>query len=138
MAVDEAVEQWRREGVRLGVGASAQLLAQLSAFIRAPLPEDVQAFYRAADGMPDDDTDGLVSFWPIRRIVSDPEVRAGSDERGAYRDIAFADVMISSWFFYFRVRSSSVSVYSENTGEELPSLSELLRRYLSDSDSLAI
>jgi hypothetical protein len=136
-AVEEAMGRWRGEGIELGAGASVALLAELSRFLGAALPQDVQKFYEAADGM-SDDTDGLVAFWPIHRVVSDPEVRAGVDEKGEYRDVAFADVMISSWFFYFRVRGSSVSVFSENTREELPSFSELLRRYLRDPDSLAI
>ena len=124
----------------LNAGASPAKLAELSAFLEAPLPDDVQRFYQAADGIADDTdgTDGIVSFWSIDRIVSDAEVRAGSDERGPFRDVAFDDVVLSSWYFFFRVRDGAVAMFSENTAEELPTLSDLLRRYLLDPDSLAI
>lgn len=131
--VEETVGRWRADGIPLGASASPSAVTQLAEFVGAPLPLDVQELYRAADGMADD-TDGLVSFWPIVRILSEPEVREGIDQKGPYRDIAFADVMISSWFFFLRVRGRQVTVFSENTAEELPSLSELLARYLHDPD----
>jgi hypothetical protein len=133
----EAIARWMSEGITLNAGASEHDLVALSRFLGAPLPPDVRDLYRAANGMAED-TDGLVCFWSIGRILADPEVRTGTDERGSFRDVAFGDVLIASWFFCYRVRAGGVTVYTENTAEELPNLSELLRRYLSDPDSLAI
>jgi hypothetical protein len=74
-----------------------------------------------------------VSFWSIDRLLSENDTRAGVDDRGEYRDIAFADFMIDSWRFFLRLRSNgAVSVYAEEGGPAATSLSDFFTRYLSD------
>ena len=67
------------------------------------------------------------SVWSCERLLSEHQVERGSDDRGAYTDVSFADVMISSWTFCFRVRDDgSVSVFVESIAQELASFSIFL------------
>ena len=87
-----------------------------------------------ADGRVDFASDDHeVSFWPIERVLSENDTRAGVDDGGEYRDIAFADFLIDWWRFYLRLRpNGAVSVYAEEGGPATTSLRDLLTRYLSD------
>jgi hypothetical protein len=67
--------------------------------------------------------DDLGHFWSIEKILSVHIEREGRDARGAYRDLAFADVMVHSWYLWFRVRDGGLlSVFIEGGAEEHPSL----------------
>lgn len=138
--VDELFAQWREFGVKLRPAASEVDLAAIEAVLEASLPAEARAMYARANGMADHGFDRwFTSFWSSERFVAEHEVRNASDKRGAFRDVSFADVMISSWYFWYRVRpDGSVAVFAELAGEELPSFSAFLARYLSDPDSLCL
>ncbi|NJO12420.1 MAG: hypothetical protein HC872_01930 [Gammaproteobacteria bacterium] len=80
--------------------------------------------------------EGLLSFWPIERIVTEPQLNAGADELGTFRDIAFADGYLDGWFLWLRVRGSRVSIFIEHTGAELSSLEEFFARYHADPETV--
>jgi hypothetical protein len=49
-----------------------------------------------------------------------------------------ADFLLDSWFLSFRVRSGSVGLFLEATGEEFANLSAFVSRYLKAPESLSI
>jgi len=137
-AVTELVEQWRRQGVPLNPGASAEQLLRLRALLGVDLPSDVVRYFSLADGMVDPAPDAsMAHFWSIPRIVSPSLVRDGRDSVGAYRDTAFADILIDSWHFFFRARhTGGLSIVVGASDDELQSLEALCRRYVDDPASL--
>jgi hypothetical protein len=132
--IEAAINWWRATGVEVNPPADAENLVALARFIGAPVPDELHRFYQLADGMVDFASDNHeVSFWSIDRLLSENDTRAGVDDRGEYRDIAFADFMIDSWRFFLRLRSNgAVSVYAEEGGPAATSLSDFFTRYLSD------
>jgi hypothetical protein len=139
MTPTEAVlRRWRAAGVQVNPGASEAQLAQLEAFIGVMLPPDVREYFMLMNGMPNGATtdEGLVGFWPIERIVTEPQLNAGADELGAFRDIAFADGYLDAWFLWLRVRGSRITIFIEHTGAELPSLEEFFARYHADPETI--
>ncbi len=132
--------RWRSEGVGLQPGASPDELASIESLLGTSLPGDVRAFYAAANGMEDFDHDQwFVSLWSTHRMCSEKEIAMGTDDRGAFLQVAFADVMISSCFFWFRMREpGGISVFAELTDEEFPSLSAFLERFAEDPESLGL
>jgi len=131
--IDEVIRRWRRQGVRRNPGASASELAELEVLIGAPLPDDVRAYFTAMNGMPDHETEGMLTcFWPIERILREPHLKAGADEFGEFRDIAIADVCIDAWFVRLRVRGSTITVFAEGSALELSSLDAFFARYVAD------
>jgi hypothetical protein len=64
-----------------------------------------------------------MSFWSIRKILSDPVRSTGQDPSGAFSDLAVADFLLDSWFISFRVRPGSISLFLEGAGEEFSDLS---------------
>ena len=72
------------------------------------LPKDILEFYSLANGRPDMSYDDHeVSFWSISKI---------REEHGKWNDseLGFADFLIHSWRFVFRVDARGVFVLSEN------------------------
>ena len=132
--IEGAVSWWRSTEVKLNPPADAEDLAVLARFIGAPVPNELRRFYQLADGMVDFESDDHeVSFWSIERVLSENDTHSGVDSGGEYRDIAFADFMIDSWRFYFRLRSDgAVSVYAQEGGPAATSLSDFFTLYLSD------
>ena len=119
--------------------ANAREVARLVRALGTPLPPDVRHFFSIANGMEDYAHAGesIESFWSIRRILSDPVRPSAVDARGSFRDRAFADVMICSWFVCFRTRpGSGLSIHVEGPSLELPSLEAFFQRYLDDPHSL--
>jgi hypothetical protein len=139
-AVDKLIREWRDAKVPLNVGASPQQLEQLREALGVPLPQDVARYFSLADGMVDPGMDRhLGNFWSIGRILSERVVRDGADNTGTYRDTAFADVLINSWFFWFRVRPGrGLSVRVDSTAEEVPSFEGVCERYVERPESLAL
>jgi len=133
-SIESAVTWWRSTGVPLNPPATDQDLASLAEFIGWPVPDELRQFYELADGTVDFASDDHeVSFWPIERVLSENDTRAGVDDCGEYRDIAFADFLIDSWRFYLRLRpNGAVSVYAEEDGPAATSLGDFFARYLSD------
>lgn len=139
--IDAVFRKWTDNGVYLNPRATQADLARLESALGTALPDDVRYYFSIADGMPDFEPadDSLTSFWSIGRMLADPWSPAGSDERGPFRDLAFADVMISSWFICFRVRPElGLSIHVEGALLELPSLEELFRQYLADPRVLCL
>lgn len=139
--VDQVFRKWRADGVPLNPPASAADLLRLEAALGVPLPADVRYYFATANGMADGQPadDSLTNFWPIERMLTDPWQQSGSDALGSHRDLAFADVLFSSWFICFRVRpNSQLTVHVEGALLELPSLEALFRRYLDDPRSLCL
>jgi hypothetical protein len=135
--VSRILEEWKRQGVPLNPGASTHDLAALELLLGRALPADIRRFYSAANGMEDFAHDSkMVSFWSIDRILLEHDVaRAGGEGQGA----AFADVLIYSWTFRYVSRAvGPLTVMGDGSQLEHDSLSDFLRQYLSDPDSLGL
>jgi hypothetical protein len=100
------------------------------------LPHDVISYFSKADGMLETETgEWLSNFWSIKKILSERLEREGSDAVGPYRELAFADVMIHSWFLWFRIRpSGQLSFFVEGNGEEQTTLAGAFDRYVTLSE----
>lgn len=139
-SIELMLAKWRTERVSLNPGAGALQLESLERVLGIPLPADLRSFYSAANGMEDYKHDAwMVSMWSTDRIVRERNVREDEDEWGAYRDVAFADVIFSAWHFRFRIRHEGrVSVIAELTHEELPSLFVLCDVLMKRPDSIGL
>jgi hypothetical protein len=84
------------------------------------------------NGMDDHYTaEWLSHFWSIEKILRERLERTGCDATGPYKELAFADVMIHSWFFWFRVRPPGrLSFFVEGNNEEQPSLTAAFGSYV--------
>jgi hypothetical protein len=137
--IDHLIQQWLVAGVELRPGASSEAIVEVEQLLRVPLPADARAFYEKANGMRDFAHDQwFVSVWACERILSENYVRRGADDRGEYTDVGFADVMISSWHLWFRVRDHKVSIFVDSTAEEFASFGSFLARYLQSPGSLGL
>ena len=88
--IESAVIWWRATAVKLNPPADDEGLAALERFVGAPFSGELRRFYRLANGMVDLESDEHeVSFWSIERVLSENDTRAGVDDGGEYRDIAF-------------------------------------------------
>jgi hypothetical protein len=132
-ALDGLLGSWRAAGVSPNPGAAPEQLAQLASFLGFPVPSDVAALYRAANGLPQGESDQWwVSWWPIEQVVqNDPEERDGRIW------IAFADHLIDSWRFCYSPRSDMTltPVLCEGTDEGSDSIAMFLGRYVTAPDS---
>jgi len=138
-AIERLVDHWRSANVPLEPPASDSDLRALAQALAAPLPGDVAAFYKLANGMPDLEYDAHeVSFWSIPKILAERECRSGNDPNGPFTDLAIADFLLNSWFFNLRVRDGAVTLFVEGSEEEVPSLSALAARYIEAPDSLPV
>ena len=135
--IDAVFRKWRADRVPLNPPADAADLARLEAALGTTLPADVRYYFSIADGMEDCVYDeSPTSFWSIRKMLSDSWQPSGSDAHGDFRDLAFADFLIDSWFICFRVRPrSGLSIHVEGVPVELPTLETFFRWYLEDPDS---
>lgn len=139
-AIDAVLRKWRDE-VRLNPPATEADLARLEHALGRTLPPDVRHYFSIANGMEDGEAadESLTNFWSIEKMTQDPWRPSGTDALGPYRDLAFADVLINSWFICFRVRpAAGVAVHVEGALLELPSLDAFFRQYLDDPHSLCI
>ena len=133
------VETWRTTGISLNAGASRTDLEDLSALLQLDVPADICEFYGLANGMPDlVYDDHQVRFWSISKIREEHQHGTWGDA-----EIGFADFLINSWRFIFRVVDNQVIVVSENVRlgdpmESLGSFSDFLEIYLTDSMRLCI
>ena len=139
-AIDHVLRNWRAAAVALNEGAAESDLAQLQRALGTDLPQDVRYYFSSTDGMERYAPGGwLTHFWSIRQIVSDSWINQGTDGFGAYRDLAFVDVMLNAWGVFFRVRpGSGLSIYVEGAQLELPSLEAFFQLYLDDPDALCM
>jgi hypothetical protein len=136
------IAKWTEAGALCSTEASPGDLARLEQHLQIALPSEVRDLYSLANGMVDFSWDqSHVSFWSIARILCENETVARSDAHGAYVDVAFADVLISSWYFWFRIRpcrANPLSVVIESTDEEIASFGDFLERYLDDPSALCL
>ena len=82
--------------------------------------------------------ESLVSFWSIDRICTERDVASGSDAQGPFMDVAFADVLIYSWCFRFRVRTLRLHVIADGQSWEFDDFNSFLVAYLTKPQELAI
>lgn len=139
--IDAVLGRWTTIGVGVNPAANKADLDRLAEGPGHPLPEDVRYFFSRANGMAggEPERETMACFWPIEKILGDPWKPAGTDSRGPFQDLAFADVLLDSWFVCFRTRpGQGITVHVEAALLELPSLEEFLRRYLADPRSLCL
>jgi hypothetical protein len=135
--IQEVIQKWRRYGVELNPGASPDEIELLRELFHCEVPADIREFYANANGMPIHEYDGhQVSFWSISKICEQRETVADSE-------IGFADFLINSWRFIFRVEDDSVIVVSENVSSDSPmenlgTFSNFLELYVTSPDALQI
>ena len=80
----------------------------------------------------------LTQAGALRWQAPTPQLNAGRDEFGEYRDIAIADGMSGAWFIWLRLRGSAITVFLDMSGLELPSLEALFDFYLTDPALLCL
>src|SRR5262245_48767766 len=131
-AIENVIDVWRKVGVRLNPGASPEDIRRLETALGVSLPSDVLAYFSTMNGIDEEHTaEWLSSFWSIEKILTQWLEREGSDEVGPYQEVAFADVMIDSWFLWFRVRPpGQLSIFVEGSDEEKPTLCAAFERYV--------
>src|SRR5260221_14299007 len=133
--IDTVIGGWRNSGVHLNGPASHSDLARLAEFLGAPVPNDLRAFYSAADGMENDATDQWhVSFWSIDRIIRERDIT----KRAGRSWVGFADFLVHSWCFRFLPNNDQTTVLDDGTGEVFQSMGQFFNRYARDPDSLAL
>jgi hypothetical protein len=134
--VENVINAWRQAGVVLYPGANRESLGRLEIALGVALPDDVVAYFSTMNGMDDSQTaEWLSSFWSIEKILSQRLEREGRDTAGPYKELAFADVLINSWFFWFRVRPGGrLSIFVEGSDEEQPSLTAAFDSYTALSE----
>lgn len=89
--LDELIESWRAEGVKLNEGATPERLARFERRHGVRLGEAFKALYMRVDGMPDLGCDGHhLSLWPLDQIS-----REGFDQSDS-KLFEFADYLILS------------------------------------------
>jgi hypothetical protein len=135
--IQEIIQAWRRNGVELNPGASPDELELLRELFHCEVPADIREFYADANGMPTNVYDGhQVSFWSISKICEQHHAAADME-------IGFADFLIDSWRFIFRVDGDRVIVVSENVSpgsltENLGTFGNFLKLYVTRPDALRI
>jgi serine/threonine protein phosphatase PrpC len=137
-ALQQRCREWM---IPLNPGAPANAVAALESLLGASVPPDVRRFYETADGMVNHESDGesLVSFWSIERILRERDVVEAVDEGGPYRAVAFADVLIYSWCFRYKIRPGKpLVIVADGAPWEVPSLESFLQTYFSVPDLLGL
>jgi hypothetical protein len=135
------IHKWRTQNVPLNPPATESDLNQLEQILGGTLPADVRYFFSIANGVAGAAAvdQWLTTFWPISKIVAASRELNETRAHAEYRDFAFADVMLSSWFISFRIRSNGqVSVYVQGASRELPSLEAFSEQYLGQPESLSL
>jgi hypothetical protein len=141
--VDEVIGRWRDASVGLRPGATTDQIAVLETLLSAPIPADVREYFSKANGMVDGEIDEYsANFWPLDKIVNRPFEIFTRGLLHRSRNIAFADVLIDSWFICFRVtRGRPLSIWVQGAGlrgMELPTLSDFFALYLSNPRRLCL
>jgi hypothetical protein len=135
--VQQLVQQWRHSGVELNPGASPADLEALRALLHCDIPKEIRDFYLSANGMPPNVYDDhQVSFWSIDAMRKQRDLWGDAE-------LGFADFLIDSWRFIFRVDRNRVIVVSENVAagepaENLGSFRDFLGLYLGNPEALRI
>ena len=135
--IQETIQAWRRNGVEMNPGASPDELQALRDLLQCAIPADIREFYANANGMCTDVYDEHeVSFWSISKICAQRDAVADME-------IGFADFLIDSWRFMFRVEGDRVIVVSGNVSpgsppENLGTFSDFLKLYVTSPDALRI
>ena len=135
--IQEIIQTWRRNGVEMNPGASADDLQALRELFQCEVPADIREFYVDANGMCTDVYDEHeVSFWSISKICAQRDAEADME-------IGFADFLIESWRFMFRIEGNSVIVVSGNVSpgsptESLGTFGDFLKLYVTSPDALRI
>jgi hypothetical protein len=131
--LDAVFDQWIARGVKLNPGASDSQLSAFASLVGRPLPGDIIAFYKRANGMVDHEQDDhMVSFWSIERMIAERDEVAPPA-------IVFGDFLISSWYFVYRPSDAGVAIGVDSDPDQVfSSFTDFLRTYAFDPGSLCI
>lgn len=132
--------EWQRHGAAPRPGVTDAELEAFERKQRVELPEDVADYFRAVDGMNEDESDELgIRFWTLdelRPVVEELPTADGD----AFKDyFVFADY--SMWAHGYAVRldqtaTDVIIVGGENPIAVAPSFREFLQLYLTQRDRL--
>jgi hypothetical protein len=140
-SIDMMIHKWRTQNVSVNPPAKESDLIHLQQILGTILPADVRYYFSVANGVADGAAVDpfLTTFWPISEIAAVSQEFDETPRHTEYRDFAFADVMLSSWFISFRVRSNGqVTVYVQGASLELPSLEAFFEQYLAQPELLSL
>jgi hypothetical protein len=102
-ALEQAIEQWRREGINLLPPSDETTVIDALNRAGRKYSRDVIALYSATGGMKDGECDShLLSLWPLERVISETV-------RHNHSHILFADFLIDSHFYCFKYESNQFS-----------------------------
>ncbi len=137
-AIENAIENWRREGVNLlSPEQAAAVIAALNKTGRK-YSRDVVDLYCATGGMKDGGMDSLLfSLWTLDRVVSE-------SSNYEHQFIPFADWLINSHFYCFKYENEeSSSVYVDLLNGDEPqclatTLSEFFELFLTAPEKIEL
>jgi hypothetical protein len=150
----ELRETWLSIGMRVSDGASDGEIDRFETAHGVRLPREVHTYFRAVNGMPEDDTDeDLLSFLPLRAVKPVPEALAEMVSKPHYRVIMETLSDAAHWFVFvdYMVSSHAYAIHLlEHETDVTPvlwicdskqaliadSLADFLKAYLQDPRSI--
>lgn len=106
---DRLVDRWRAHGILLRPGAGPDRLKAFETWHRVRVPEDMRAYFRAADGMaareadPDD-----FSFWPLHQVIPATEGAWAGNFVDGERHFLFAAYLLKCYGYAIRLSDRPV------------------------------
>ena len=132
--------EWERHGVSARAGVANVAIEAFERKHKIELPEDVADYFRAVDGMSEDESDQLgIRFWPLDELRPVVEELPAA-EADPFKDyFVFADY--SMWAHGYAVRLGQpvddvIIVGGESPVAVAPSFREFLQLYLTQPDRL--
>jgi hypothetical protein len=132
-SVDELIERWRRERVRLLPPLDEREVVDMLQRVGRPFARDLVRLYCATGGMEDGEMDGeCLTLWTPERLVEE-------NSKHMRPQVLFMDFLINSHFYGLqREDADTSSVYVDYSDDAPPrrladSLDEFFRLYLNDS-----
>jgi hypothetical protein len=92
------VDFWRRQDLKLGDGASLNLIEKTEQYLSVKFPDSFKELYKKVDGFKDMDwNEHMFCVWPLERIVEEYDFKRNAD------CIGFSDFLINShWIGFVR------------------------------------
>jgi hypothetical protein len=135
------VRRWKASGVQIRPGVDGAEIEACRDRLGSPLPDEVAAYFRTVDGMPDNvmDDSGM-RFWRISEIVPAVSAVPALDPEHFDGIFVFADYMIWSHAYGLRLVGSPhgevVIVGGERPIRVSATFSEFVTLYLDTSDTV--